>query len=228
MATNIKKLTEQVMRKLNGGDPSVASAVHPKEIQEALMQQINMMLRPQFLETMSMGEGSIPEGCVMCTYENVPVEAWNGVSKAELPAIPVMLPKNMGVWRIAPDAISDSTGEAEIVIIAPSPTSEGNSGSTNFVFTLLRSGNTTISATVEYVVTGTGVNPANPTDFTGGLFPSGTVTFNANEKVKTITILVAGDVTIESTETFKVILHSPSAGVSIKTSTAIGTITNND
>lgn len=104
MATNKKKIVEQVMRRLNSGDPSVASKVHPKEVEEAVMQVINSMLRPQFFDTLNTGE-TIPEGSVLATYENVPVVAWNGVSKSTLPAIPVSLPKNMGVWRIAPNAV---------------------------------------------------------------------------------------------------------------------------
>ncbi|WP_043996767.1 ELWxxDGT repeat protein, partial [Microcystis aeruginosa] len=51
---------------------------------------------------------------------------------------------------------------------------EGNSGSKAFTFTVTRSVNTTGSNNVNWAVTGTGTNPANATDFVGGVLPSGT------------------------------------------------------
>ena len=44
------------------------------------------------------------------------------------------------------------------------------------------------STTVNYAVTGSGSNFAEATDFTGDVFPSGTVTFSSGETSKTITI----------------------------------------
>ena len=94
---------------------------------------------------------------------------------------------------------------------APSPTlaiaaanasqNEGNSGSTAFTFTVTRTGNTTGASTVSYAVTGSGANPATAADFTGGVFPTGTVSFAAGETGKTITVNVAGDTTVEPTKT---------------------------
>src|SRR6185312_14774675 len=53
---------------------------------------------------------------------------------------------------------------------------EGNSGFTPFTFTVTRTGSVFGATTVDYVVTGSGTNPADATDF-GGSFPSGTVSF---------------------------------------------------
>lgn len=100
MATTKKKLSEQVIRRLSGGDRSVGSKWHPLEIQEAIMQVLNSMLRPQYFETLQLGE-TIPEGCVLANYEDIAVTSWNGISKSTLPAIPVSLPKNLGVFRIS-------------------------------------------------------------------------------------------------------------------------------
>jgi hypothetical protein len=99
MATNRKKLREQVLRRLKGGDPSVASNVHELEIDQAIMQVINSLIRPQYYETLQAG-GTEVEGCVLCTYLNVAVTAFNTVAKSVLPAIPVNLPRNMGVHRV--------------------------------------------------------------------------------------------------------------------------------
>jgi hypothetical protein len=116
----------------------------------------------------------------------------------------------------------------ELNIVATSATkAEGNSGNTAFTFTVTRTINTAVATTVNWTVTGTGGNPANTADF-GGSLPSSTVSFAVGEVTKDITINVSGDVTIESDETFTVTLSNPSGGATIGTSTAIGTIQNDD
>ena len=83
---------------------------------------------------------------------------------------------------------------------------EGNSGSTAFTFTVTRTGSTTGASTASYAVTGSGANPAAAADFTGGVLPTGTVSFAAGETSKTITVNVAGDSTVEPGENFTVAL----------------------
>ena len=122
--------------------------------------------------------------------------------------------------------------------VPPSPTlsiaaanaslNEGNSGSTAFTFTVTRTGNTTGASTAAFAVTGSGANPAAAADFTGGVLPTGTVSFAAGETSKTITVNVAGDSTVEPGENFTVALSNPSAGTTIGTATATGTILNDD
>jgi CSLREA domain-containing protein len=104
---------------------------------------------------------------------------------------------------------------------------EGNSGSTPFTFTVTRSGLTTGTTTVNWAVAGSGTNAANGTDFVGGTLPSGTVTFNAGETTKTITVNVAGDTTVEPDEGFTVTLSNAS-NAQITTGTATGTILNDE
>ena len=105
---------------------------------------------------------------------------------------------------------------------------EGNTGSTQFTFTVTRSGNTTGLSSVTYTVAGSGANPANATDFIGGALPTGTVSFAAGETSKPITINVAGDTTVEANEGFTVTLSEPSAGTTITTAAATGTIVDDD
>ena len=95
---------------------------------------------------------------------------------------------------------------------------EGDTGTTDFTFTVTRSGDTTGTASVTYAVTGF----ADAADF-GGTLPSGTVTFAAGETSKLITIDVSGDLTVEDNEPFTVTLSNAS-GASIGTATATGTI----
>ncbi len=105
---------------------------------------------------------------------------------------------------------------------------EGNSGSKAFTFTVTRAVNTTGSNNVNWAVTGSGTNPANATDFVGGVLPSGTVSFAAGETSKVITVNVQGDTTVEPDENFTVTLSNATNGAIITTATATGTINNDD
>jgi Ca2+-binding RTX toxin-like protein len=78
-------------------------------------------------------------------------------------------------------------------------------------------------------VTGSGTNPANATDFAGGILQSGIVNFAAGDTTpKVITVNVQGDTTVEQNENFTVTLSNPTNGATITTATALGTIQNDD
>ena len=104
---------------------------------------------------------------------------------------------------------------------------EGNSGNTEFTFTVTRGGDLSGTSSVSFAVTGNSANPANAADF-GGALPSGSVSFAADEPSTTITILVRGDTTLEPDEGFLVTLSNPSSGSILGTSMATGTIQNDD
>ena len=104
---------------------------------------------------------------------------------------------------------------------------EGNSGTTDFMFTVTRGGDTTGSTSVNYAVTGSGSSPANAADF-GGTLPTGTVSFTAGQTSKTITVRVSGDVLVELDEVFTVTLSGATGGAVISTATATGAIQNDD
>ena len=123
---------------------------------------------------------------------------------------------------------SASASPSLSIVAANASLNEGNSGSTAFTFTVTRTGSTTGASTASYAVTGSGANPAAAADFTGGVLPTGTVSFAAGETSKTITVNVAGDSTVEPGETFTVTLSNPSAGTVIGTAAATGTILNDD
>lgn len=107
---------------------------------------------------------------------------------------------------------------------------EGDSGATPFTFTVTRVGPTSTigSATVNWAVSGSGVNSADDADFLGGLLPSGTVSFADGEVSKTITVNVNADTDIELDESFTVTLSEASGGAVIATPTAEATIINDD
>lgn len=105
---------------------------------------------------------------------------------------------------------------------------EGNSGSTNFVFTVTRTGDISKIGSVSWAVTGTGAIPANAADFVGNALPSGTTSFGVNESAKTITVAVAGDTSIETGEEFTVTISNVVGGGQIGTASTTGTISNDD
>jgi len=119
--------------------------------------------------------------------------------------------------------------DASLAIAATSAVkAEGISGSTAFTFTVTRSGFTGGAASATYTVAGINPNPVNAADFTGGVLPTGTVSFAAGETSKVITVNVAGDSLVEANEGFRVLLSAPSAGTTITTASANGTINNDD
>jgi hypothetical protein len=105
--------------------------------------------------------------------------------------------------------------------------SEGNSGTVNFIYLVLRTGPTSGTSSASWAVTGTGANPASASDFVGGALPSGTVTFAPGETAKTIIVPISGDGVVEPDETFVVTLSNP-VGATIGTPTAAGTIFDDD
>ncbi len=104
---------------------------------------------------------------------------------------------------------------------------EGNTGTTPYIFTVTRSGDTAGATSIDYAVMGNGVNAADATDF-GGTLPTGTVNFAANETSRLITVNVNGDTTLEPNESFAVTLSNPTGGATLTTATAINTIQNED
>lgn len=110
---------------------------------------------------------------------------------------------------------------------------EGNEGVTPFTFTVTRSGVISTTTTVNWVVTGFGDRPADGNDFEGGVFPSGSLTFEPDETSLIITVNVQGDNVQEPDETFVVTLSDArnlgsSIPVTIITDRAVGTIINDD
>jgi hypothetical protein len=115
--------------------------------------------------------------------------------------------------------VSLSTNDASLA--------EGDSGATNFTYTVTRTGDLSLLATIDYVTAGIGTDPANAADF-GGALPTETVTFDPNVSTQTFTIGVNGDIDVEVLEAFSVTLVSPSAGVQIGTGIQNGSIINDD
>jgi len=100
---------------------------------------------------------------------------------------------------------------------------ETNSGTTNFNFTVTRSGTTTGASTVNFA-TADGSATVADSDYVAN---SGTVSFAAGETTKTVTVVVNGDTKVEPNETFNVNL-STCVGCTITDNQGVGTIVNDD
>lgn len=100
---------------------------------------------------------------------------------------------------------------------------EGNSGTSNLVFTVTLTQTPVLPATVQFM-TMSG-SATSPSDFVAiGLT---TLNFGVGETSKTITVQVVGDTAVELTESFSVVLSNPT-NATLVNATATGTIQNND
>ncbi|HWS27066.1 MAG TPA: Calx-beta domain-containing protein, partial [Xanthomonadales bacterium] len=100
---------------------------------------------------------------------------------------------------------------------------EGNSGTTNFVFTIALSEAAAANVTVNYATSSD--SATSGADFTA---TSGTATITAGNTSTTVTVEVNGDGNLEINETFLVTLSSPSANATVGDASGTGTIINDD
>ncbi|HNC52334.1 MAG TPA: Calx-beta domain-containing protein [Accumulibacter sp.] len=103
---------------------------------------------------------------------------------------------------------------------------EGDTGTTGFLFRVMRSGDLTQSSTVHYSVAGESADPVDAADF-GGLLLGGVVTFAPGESEQTIQIAVSGDTDREAREAFALTLDHPTNAL-VTGSEALGFIGNDD
>jgi hypothetical protein len=99
--TTKKQLTEQIRRILAGGNIRSSEQVTAGEVAAAIGQVAARILRAESVNiTMPFG-GNIPPSCIIATYSNNEVVAINDdYSKVELPVQPIMLPMNIGIFRV--------------------------------------------------------------------------------------------------------------------------------
>ncbi len=125
--------------------------------------------------------------------------------------------------------LSDSQGtgtilnnDGPVLSIGNATVTEGNTGTTNAVFTVSLSTASSQTVTVRYA-TANGTATAG-SDYTA---VSGTLTFAPGQLTRTIAVPVLGDTVVEPNETFVVNLTSPT-NATLSDSQGAGTITNND
>ncbi|WP_417227728.1 Calx-beta domain-containing protein [Amphritea sp.] len=135
--------------------------------------------------------------------------------------------------------IAASASEATVVITndddqlnvtaASADLNEGENGTTTeFTFTVNRSGFLDKATSISWSVLGSGADPADANDFSGGVLPSGTIDFAADQASATITVTAQGDYLREVDEGFQVVLGTPTAGTEVVDGSAAGVIRNDD
>jgi len=102
------KIAEQVNRLLKG-NPVISARIHQNDIKLLIEQVANQLLKADYFAVNMPDGDTIPNNCMVFTYDNVPVTTYKTtLSKATLPAIPISLPRNMGVLHVSKtDAINE-------------------------------------------------------------------------------------------------------------------------
>ena len=105
---------------------------------------------------------------------------------------------------------------------------EGDNSTTQFSFTITRSGTTDSVVSVDWFLSAGDTDGVQSADFDGATFPSGTVTFAKGVNSKIVSFFVATDSVVEANENFDITLSNPSVGADIIVGEVAGTIYNDD
>lgn len=135
---------------------------------------------------------------------------------------------NQALTTITSQAATIATLSAAVAAIPPLASftvatksqNEGNSGTNAFLLQINLDKIWGSDVAFEYVVVGSGANPADASDFVGGL-PRGIVTFPSGTTQANISLPIAGDTVVEPNENFTVRLYRVAAQL-------VGMILNDD
>jgi hypothetical protein len=94
-------LAEQIRKAVVGAQPGLAAKLKIDDFKRAACQAINKLLKVEQFSTIMPNGEMIPEGSVIASYDEVAVTTYKNVARCILPALPVRLPRNMGVWHIS-------------------------------------------------------------------------------------------------------------------------------
>jgi len=138
---------------------------------------------------------------------------------------------SLGQYAISGTIVVPSSNQFSVAALSADKR-EGNTGTTNFTFTVTRSGNTLAAGNVDYRVVPTRQKTPSAnveftvdgSDFVGGTLPDSTVSFLAGQVSKTLTISVVGDTDFERDEEFAVILENLQSGWGFSDSRATGLV----
>jgi hypothetical protein len=95
-----KYLSDQILYKIYGGTPDSGAPIDERDIWARIEQRINSQYKMQhFAMSLPSGE-TVPENLAIGTYENVAVVSSGYVSYADLPVMPISLPRNAGIQLV--------------------------------------------------------------------------------------------------------------------------------
>lgn len=96
-------LRDRIRKILSGGYPSDRDRVKDNEIILSIGDIMGELLKISAIDGMSVDGDTVIDGACVATYENITVEPdVNNTSKVKLPAYPMKLPDNMGVFSVYP------------------------------------------------------------------------------------------------------------------------------
>ena len=133
-----KYLYEAIASLISGGSPSTGKKFEPRMVQAHLQQVINRKLKTEYLSATLPSDETIPEGLVLACYNDIPVGPYKGLSRAKLPAMPISLRRNMGVYFVGPAAggntpVPDAPTSAIVTISTAIGVSTLTTGTTDLV-----------------------------------------------------------------------------------------------
>ncbi len=170
------------------------------------------------------GTATIPAGSTSVTV-SVPV---NGDSTVETDETLTLTLSNLSTNAVFTDNLATGTIRNDdvpppTVTVANATLNEGNTGTSNMVFTVTLSATAVAPVTFDYL-TADGTAAAG-SDYSTA---SGTATIPAGSTSVTIPVVVNGDTTVESDETFTLNLSNISSNATFARASATGTIRNDD
>lgn len=103
MATSKARLAEQIQRiyARYSDKENIDRSLDSREIYLLIEQAMNRVLKAQTFERFTDGYINIPE-CQLTVYSDVLVLGGTALSYVPLPAIPLSLPMDMGIWKVCP------------------------------------------------------------------------------------------------------------------------------
>lgn len=96
-----KSIADQILLRISKGYTDSSSAVQLPDVIIAVGQKLNAMLSQQYMgQTLPSGD-TIPSGIMLTPYTGLSVSSFGNRSKCILPAMPVSLPMDMGVYEVS-------------------------------------------------------------------------------------------------------------------------------
>ncbi len=124
---------------------------------------------------------------------------------------------------------NDDVAPAGTLSIADASAAEGDSGTSDMVFTVSRANGSAGAVDATWTISfGSGSTAADASDLGAGTPLTGTVHFADGATTAEIHVPIQGDTTFEAAQNFTVTLTNPTGGAALGDAVAIGTITNDD
>jgi len=130
----LDQIAEQVQRiyASSVAGENVSPDIEKREIYPLIIQLVNRELNAYDMRSKSYGDIHIPS-CIMVTYDNLSVSSDAHGKYTEMPAYPIRLPRDMGVWSVIPASggnpyIYVHSGLMNLLANLPEASLEGNVG----------------------------------------------------------------------------------------------------